>query len=279
MFGARKSWVLPAFATLITVLVGLVTAWWINGETASIWASFDLAKAGLTDEYCELNRMGDAVRQPVNAWSNLCYTFLGTWVLGWAWKDFRDPLAHNPMRRFPAMSMLVGLMLVGLGCGSFFFHASLTNLGQHFDMGFTYGLTLTLGVGAAYRLRLNKTRKETQKARWAFLGLALALAITMAILKWKVSGKIALPIMMVTGISLAVWVYFRERARFSGILIGCAVLSTIVAAVFRSIDLAKVGCNSEGLYQSHAVWHFTTGLAAFLFLAFLREEKAAPASK
>ena len=272
MLGVKKTWVLPAFAFLITVFVGLFSAWWINGESAAIWASFDLAKAGLTDEYCELNRMEKAVRQPVNAWSNLFYTFLGIWALGWAWIDFQEKKAANPMRRFPALTMWVGLMLVGLGFGSFFFHASLTRLGQHFDMGFTYGLTLSLGVGAAYRLVVMKAGRETKMLRWAFFALAVVLAGTMAFLKWKVNGKIALPAMMLSGISLAILVYFQNRANFSGKLIGLAVFSTIVSAVFRSLDLAKVGCNSEGLYQSHAIWHFTTGLAAFLFLAFLREE-------
>lgn len=278
MFGRDKNWVLPGIALLTTLLIGLFTSWWIGGESAAIWANFDLAKAGMEAEYCELNRMTEAVRQPVNAWSNLCYTFLGIWTLGWAWQDFRQPKGLNPQRRNPAMSMWVGLMLVGLGFGSFFFHASLTLVGQHFDMAFTYGLTSSLGVGAAYRLYVFNPSRETSQTKWLFFGLAVLLFVTMAVLKWRINAKIALPVMMLSGIGMAVAVYFRGKPRLSGKLVSLGIISTVTAAVFRTVGVSKIGCVAEGIYQSHAIWHFTTGLAAFLFLAFLRFESADNAS-
>lgn len=234
----------------------------------------EIAKAGLTDEYCEFNRMEAVVRQPVNAWSNLCYVFFGSWIGIWSFFDFRNQAAINPIRRFPLMSLWIGLMLLGLGFGSFFFHASLTKIGQHFDMGFTYGLTLSLGVSAAYRLSIDSPKKENRARKLIFGSIAVVLFLLMTFLKWRVSGKLALPIFMLSGIGLATGVYFRFRGRFSGKMLLSAVFATILAGIFRSLDLEKIGCASEGIYQSHAVWHFATALAAFLFLSTLRQENS-----
>ena len=113
-----KTWLPFTFALLFASLVGAVTAVFFADQTSNIWAALTVAKAGLTAEYCELNHMEAAIRQPVNAWSNLCYTFLGAWTLFQAWTDIRSKSATNPMQRFLAMRIWIGLMLLGLGFGT-----------------------------------------------------------------------------------------------------------------------------------------------------------------
>lgn len=270
----------PLIATLITGLAALVTYLATNHLDGTFWQNFPLGKAGLNPEYCELNRMEAFIRQPANTWSNLCYLFLGTWLIVWAIQDHTakpspDPQNPNtnPTRRFPALTAWVGLMLVGLCFGSFWFHASLTQAGQHWDMGFAYGLGVSLGIGAAYRVALSLKMKEGRPQRLTFLVAAILGVVLMFLLKWMMDGRIALPAVMLSGVVLAIWLYFREKGRFSGRILILGLLAIVLAGATRSLDLAKVDCNPIGWGQWHAAWHLCTGLAGFFFLAFLREEK------
>jgi predicted membrane channel-forming protein YqfA (hemolysin III family) len=263
----------PILAILGTALLAAVTATLVGNWDARLWEGMELGKAALENEYCEANHMADFVRQPVNAWSNLCYFLIGLWVIGWAVQDATAKRRANPLQRFPAMTLWVGLMQVGLCFGSFFFHASLTKTGQHWDMAFTYGLSLSLAFGAAYRLLLDLGITENARTKAVTLLLTIGATVVVYLIKWRLDGRIALPAMMLSGLVLVVIVYFRLRAKLNGWLLVAGIVALILSAVFRSLDLAKVGCAPMGWMQLHACWHLCTGLAAFFFLAFLHAEK------
>jgi hypothetical protein len=271
----------PLIAAVATGMLGTLAAFVFMGMDAQLWNGLDLANAALDNEYCEHNRMADFIRQPMNSWSNLCYFFLGTWTMAWAVMDHRVPTdqpsqfsAPNPQRRFPALTLWISLMLMGLCFGSFFFHASLTRVGQHWDMTFTYALSLGLVVMAGHRLAVGLGMKENAAIRSGWLLLAMALAVVVYLIKWHLNGKIVLPLMILTGVGLLLAVYIRERKKFKGWFLLAGLLSIILASIFRTVDVAKTGCEPAGWMQLHALWHVCTGLAAFFFLIFLRSEKA-----
>ena len=263
----------PLMATTMTALVAGLLWLFIRPLDGSFWEGMALGNAGLHPEYCEFNHMEDFVRQPVNSWSNFCYLFLGVWLLTWGIRDGIRREKANPIQRFPAMTIWIGLMQVGLCFGSFFFHASLTRLGQHWDMTFTYGLGLSLAFGAAYRLVISFGMQENIRSKAVFLSLAIATTILFFFIKWWLNGRIALPIVMLLGVVLAVVVYVRERKQLNSWTLLLGLIALILAAVFRSLDLAKVACEPQGLLQFHALWHLATGVSAMIFLAFLRNEK------
>jgi uncharacterized membrane protein (UPF0136 family) len=263
-----KPFIPAVIALLSTILLGAIAALAMEGMDAGTWQGMDLAKAALENEYCEHNHMQALIRQPANSWSNLVYFFLGVWILCWGIQDACHPdrSPSNPIRRFPQITLWIAGMLIGLAFGSFFFHASLTKLGQHWDMTFTYALSLALACAAAWRLTLTRT-----KILW--LLLAISSAIFMYAFKWSINGRIALPAIMAINFILLATLYLRNRTNFQGWLLIAVVLMTALAAFFRTIDLAKAGCEPTGWMQYHAAWHLCTGLAAFSFLAFLRAEK------
>jgi hypothetical protein len=263
----------PLMATTMTALVAGLLWLFIRPLDGSFWEGMALGNAGLRPEYCEFNHMEDFIRQPVNSWSNFCYLFLGIWLLTWGIQDGIRREQANPIQRFPAMTIWIGLMQVGLCFGSFFFHASLTRLGQHWDMTFTYGLGLSLAFGAAYRLGISFGMQENIRSKAVFLSLAIATTILFFFIKWWLNGRVALPIVMLLGVVLAVVVYVRQRKQLNGWTLLLGLMALILAAVFRSLDLAKVGCEPQGLLQFHALWHLATGVSAMIFLAFLRNEK------
>jgi hypothetical protein len=260
-------------ATCATLAVSLCTAWYASDATAGCWTDMPLGKAGLTAEYCEYNRMDAFIRQPVNAWSNLAYFFLGAWMLAVGIRDAAAKSGMNPLQRFPLMTIWLGLMLIGLCGGSFFFHASVTRAGQRWDMTFTYAVALSLIAGAGYRWALMLGQRESGQLRGVFLVAAVAAAVLMYAIKWRVEGKVALPSMMLIGIGLAVGLYCWRRRQFQvgWLLLGIAAI--VLAAVCRGLDLAKVGCDPDGWLQLHAGWHLCTGWAAFSFWALLHGEK------
>ncbi len=272
-----QNWMRSFFPILLSTIVSAVVAltlWlFLHSLDGSFWQGMELGKAALEPEYCEFNHMEAFVRQPVNSWSNFCYLFLGVWLVTWGVQDVLRRANANPVKRFPAMTIWVGLMQIGLCFGSFFFHASLTKTGQHWDMAFTYGLGLSLAFGGAYRLAISWGMKEGFGQKAVFLGLSMASGVLFFLIKWWLNGRVVLPAVMLTGVTLVVLVYLRERKHLNGWLLVAGLVSLVAAAVFRSLDLAKVGCDPLGWMQLHACWHLTTGLSAFIFLAFLRNEK------
>lgn len=260
-------------ALLSTVVLAVAMALVLSAFPADYWTDFQLSKAGLTDEYCERNRFEALIRQPVNAWSNLCYFFLGVWMVVVGLRDLRLAPARNPLQRFPGMSLWLGAMQIGLCFGSFLFHASVTRLGQHWDMNFTYAVALGLVVGGGYRWSVELGVRESGTLRGLTLAVALCATVLMALFKWRIEGKIALPVLMLLGLVLVVGMYFRRRSQLNGRLLLVGILALVLSGICRSFDLAKIGCDPEGWLQLHAFWHLFTGLAAFVFWRLLHEEQ------
>jgi uncharacterized membrane protein (UPF0136 family) len=259
-----------ALATLLLALLGL---WGMRGLTGDFWASFALGKAGLTAEYCEHNHFEDFIRQPINTWSNLAYFFLGFWMLLQGLKDWRTKSRVNHLQRFPAMTIWMALMQMGLCFGSFFFHASVTRLGQHWDMAFTYGVALSLIFAGLSRWAVIWGMQEGPMLKRLAIAVAVLATLGMSVFKWRIDGKIALPGFMLIGLVMVVSVYFQNRDSWNGRLLLAGIITLVVAGVCRSLDLAKVACEPFGWLQFHALWHLSTGLSAFLFWAFLHREK------
>jgi hypothetical protein len=264
----------PLATALIATLglsIGMVLAFdFATGET---WLHFPLSKAGLTDEYCERNHFEAFIRQPVNAWSNLCYFFLGVWMLVVGVQDARSTLRRNALERFPAMTIWMALTLIGLCFGSFFFHASVTRVGQHWDMAFTYALSLSLVAAGGYRWVGLLGGGDGQRMQIGWLTAAIAAAGLMYVFKWRIEGKIALPILLLLGLLLVIALYLRLKGKLDGRMLLAGVAMLILSLICRSLDLAKIGCDPDGLLQLHAAWHLCTGLAAFLFWHVLHAEK------
>jgi predicted membrane channel-forming protein YqfA (hemolysin III family) len=140
-------------------------------------------------------------------------------------------------------------------------------------MGFTYAVAIALVAMGGYRWALLRGAQARPALRWGWLAFAIGGAVCMTVFKWWISGVIALPLLMLAGLGLAVAVYLRRRSHMQGRLLLAGVIALVLAAIFRSLDLAKVGCNPDGWLQFHACWHLCTGTAAFLFWRTLWGER------
>lgn len=235
-------------AALGTAAVGLLAGVVLAGLPSA------LAWSGLTPgecaEYCEARtRCGPlaeraAVQQPLNAWSNLGFLFVGMLAL-------RRPVS--------ALATLFAVSCALLAAGSFLFHATITREMQWLDMVGTYAAIVAViarGAVAAFGVRPAVA-----------IAAALVADLLFAIFKWSIPATVALPLLLGV-LAVPIARVTREGRRSLRAALLPAILMA-VAFLFRQLDVAGIGCLPESrLYQGHALWHLLTAAslgAGFFF--------------
>ncbi len=259
---------------IITTLTLLSIFIFLNHHfDGSVWQTMQQSKSALTAEYCELDQPTHFFRQTMNTYSNLMYFFLGMVALLIGLYDRKNNQVsnQNPIQKFPAISILFGCCLMYLCFGSAFFHASLTWIGQRVDMNGTYSICIVLIGISGYRYFIKKSIPDTMKT---LLILSLTAIILFFIeLHLLISSVILLPLLVIIVISFTILNYNKYKENFS---ISFALLSLLLitgAFVLRTLDVKKIACHPTSIYQGHALWHFFTGMSAFMLYWFYRSEK------
>jgi hypothetical protein len=233
-------------ATLATLAAVAFAAIALAGmPSAAVWSPLT---PGDCQEYCEAStRCGPlaeraAVQQPLNAWSNAAFLFVGLLAL----RRPRKPTAW-----------LFALSCIALAVGSFLFHATVTREMQWLDMVGTYAaLVAVLASGAVTAFGLPAL---------PVVAAALVADALFAAYKWAISAWIALPLLMAAAsVPIALVASRGERSVRSALAPG---LLLAVALLARQLDVAGIACDPESrVWQGHALWHVLT--AASLGCAF-----------
>lgn len=269
-----------AFALLTTLFAALVT--YSKGLHID-WTTFSQSKSAIDAVYCERDRVAELVRQPANSWSNLVYLFYGLILIRFGLNDSKHwkQNAPNWLTAMPELSILFGLHLALLCFGSFLFHASLTRMGQRWDMVGTYGVLLSpliTMMWAVGTILLKGADKLTERAYLRKSVLPLVVVILLAdvviyIIKWYLDGLIT-----VSGLILAtllVTTLYRLKAKgIMNMLLGLAAVLAIGFAWFlQYTDRQKTWCDPDSWLQGHAAWHAVSGLAVLLLYLMIRSDK------
>jgi hypothetical protein len=205
--------------------------------------------------FCEAVR-DEGLAQPVNALTSLAYVALGLWAL-------LGGVAQPPDGRTRLLMRAVGAVLVLLGLGSFWFHASLTFVGQVLDVQGMYLLGTLLVVGALVR----RGTLGGRAAPWVLLaGTAVLLAIQVAAPE---SRRVLFALVLLPGIVLEALpgttgvptLAPPMRAYRAGV--GLLVLAYAVWV----LDNTGVLCAPTSPLQGHGAWHVLTAVAAVLLVA------------
>ena len=210
------------------------------------------------------------VREPQNTWSNLAFVFSGAYLA------FLTSLRT---------SRLVGVAIVGVGIGSFIYHASASYTLRHMDVAAMYALFFALLMLAAVSLHARWSALIDAHV-WLLATLALAFAaFATSSRNFVVFGvkPLALPAVTATtsgvligSLMLRAW---RERTVRTAVRVGMAV------SLFAGALVCQVGdrpggwlLNPESIIQAHAVWHILAAAALFLAVQVLdvvpRQNKA-----
>jgi hypothetical protein len=243
-------------AALVTAM--LSAALWFVLITTQGWAEQARPATCLaTHCFCEAPHDG-ALVQPANTVSSLAYLALGAWALSrWA----RAPGTPGGSSRVLVPG--VALATCAIGLSSAYYHATLTFLGQYFDVMSMYLLGALLVCGALWR-------RGTLGERGALLlFLAMALALGVAQYVEPELRRVLFAVVLVPGIALehtaAVHGAGRDRNDLVPLRVGVGLL--VIAYGFWLADQFRVLCWPDSWFQGHAVWPVLTAIAAVLLVA------------
>src|SRR5512137_2905849 len=125
--------------------------------------------------FCEAIGTG-FIRQPIDTWSNLAFVLVGLLILEDVWRSSSTRSNLLARRRVYGFVYVFAVMLIGLG--SWFYHASLTFVGQWFDVMGMYLLGTFMVLYCCARLRPLSSR--TFALSYVLFNLTLALSLIVA---------------------------------------------------------------------------------------------------
>lgn len=269
-----KNIILKFFMTaLLSTLVMLFIFIILNKRfDGSIWLTMQQSKSALMVEYCELDQTTHFFRQTMNTYSNLMYFFLGMLVLLIGLYDRKNSATtnQNPIQQFPAISILFGCCLIYLCFGSAFFHASLSWIGQRVDMNGTYSICIVLIGISGYRYFIRNSLTKAKKN--LFILLLIATILFFIKVHLVISSVVLLPILILWITIFTIINYTKNKNSFQLQLAVLGLVLMLAAFILRTLDIKKIACHPTSIYQGHALWHFFTGMSAFMLYWFYRSE-------
>lgn len=240
-------------ATAAFITVGLGALWVL---AARGWPGA-LVDCTATLCYCEATAAG-LWRQPVNTWSNLVPLAAALAVA----YDAGRP-ANAPLR---LLGLLFPLMLAFQGLGAMVFHASLLAWAGAVD---AMSMFTIVGLLLGMNLLRAGSLKTQRQVLLLWLGLGAAGLLLGAVAPQAVAGVMFALFISVMGSE--VWLHARGRTVSSKwFRIGLWVFVGGVAVWFGSAIEGAPLCSPESVWQGHALWHVTSGVAIGLFWVHAR---------
>jgi dihydroceramidase len=178
----------------------------------------------------------------------LAFVFSGALMVSRAKKTSRMPHGY---------SLVMGLSSMTIGVGSAFYHASLTFIGQFFDV---FGMFLLAVFMLVYSWeRIWNLRGVTS------LGLYLGLNVFLSWLQIAIPDTRRYAFAIVLIVALSFEFYFRLKAKpqieVRWLRLGIGLLT--VAYVIWILDNTRLVCFENSLLQGHALWHILGAVSVF----------------
>ncbi len=253
MLALHRPLLIFGWVTLVSLLLNTLP---------DLWAGWPPDPCRATDCFCEpfQNRL---VRQPLAAYSNLAYVLVGVFVLA---SRPTAPSPGNALCAQPAYSILYGAMTIGIGAGSFFYHASLTRVGEWFDLMGMYALT-------AFLLLYNLTRLLAL-TRWVFvtLYLVLLLALGLGLIWANALQQVYMAALVVGALVLEGLVLAKRHAQIEWRYRAGGVACFGLGALFWATSAPGELCGRLGPIPPHVLWHSLSAIAVGLLYLYYRSE-------
>jgi hypothetical protein len=249
----------------VSISVGIATAiYWLSSIVASAAEPALPATCRLEGCFCEASS-GHFPEQVANAISSFAFIFLGIWAL----LSTREPVFGTRER---ALKPYFAVAMLFLGVSSFYYHATLSFIGQFFDIFSMYTFGLLLLLGALYRCG--------HVAGWLaailFGVLTVALAVTQYL--FPEARRVLFALVLLPGIVLEltrlVTGYGPRSPRARFVYVGVGAL--VVGYAIWLLDQNHIVCNPDSIIQGHATWHVLTALAAYMIFLHYRQTVHAP---
>jgi hypothetical protein len=243
-----------AFTAAVTLALTALAlcATWLAATVA-----YSLRPATCVADGCFCEATADAlIAQPVDAITSLAFVVLGAWTLG-----ARRGMPGRGIREHRLVP-IAAVILIAIGLGSFFYHATLSYLGQFLDVLGMYLFGTFLILGALYRSGKISFRLATV----TFLAANLVLAVVQYAVPdarrtlfglMLIPGLVLESVRSTTGPGGSGW-----RLRYLAPALGLVV----VAFAFWLLDESGLVCDPDSGFQGHGLWHVLTAIAAYLLV-------------
>ena len=251
----------------LTVFVGITLLSIAFAFTNISWDEWKRASCLPERCFCEALRPRETILQPANAYSNLGFVLVGLLVLATA--PAGKALRHkdgNPIRSERAYPLIYGFSMLGIGLGSWFYHASFTDIGGFMDIlsMFLFGSFIMIYNYSRWRLLTGASFAA------AYIGVNVILG---GLNRMGVGhGREIFAGLIVMGIVFEVVVRREKRTVIkTGYFLGSLGSFSLAFYIWLQ-DLNGTWCMPESLLQGHAVWHLLGALSAWLLFLYYRSE-------
>jgi hypothetical protein len=213
----------------------------------------DFAQASCMPDHCFCEAVRDGwLRQPANAVSSLAFCVAALWMA----LDRRRVPSRGGWRAIEAWCFVVAVFLVGVTSAGY--HASLTFVGQFFDVQSMY-----LVVGVLLAVNVDDLRPGApRRFLTTYLGLNVMLGVLLVVVPAfrRFGFGLAIAAVVVTEVLLRLR---RLRSTPLAPLVLAVALQALAFGIW-ALDLTKTVCVPGSLAQGHAVWHALGALVTAL---------------
>lgn len=242
-----------AISVLFTFLLVYLSAFWQSWLPATC----------LPDKcFCEFIT-NNQIKQLSNTWSSYSFVIVGMVML--------SLLNHkNIKKRFNTNYQLIFIFSsIFVGLGSAFYHASLTFWGQFFDV-FSMYLFITFILVYAWERLYNFHQDKT-----IFLYILLNFIFILFLLFIPSTRRFLFAVLLVVSIIFEILATKRKSLtiKLKWFYSGISVFA--FAFLIWILDITKLVCVPNSIWQGHALWHILGSIAIFMvYIYFLSEESA-----
>jgi hypothetical protein len=263
----------------LLIALALISLSWLPAP----WTAWQPATCMPAACFCEAVGSG-FIRQPMATWSNLAFVLVGLLIL----EDVLRPSAtrSNLLARRRAYVVVYAVAMILIGLGSWFYHASLTFVGQWFDVMGMYLLGTFMVLYNIARLvfspQVTHPHAALKGMRMPFPQLSgRAFAVSYVLFNCALGlSLIVVPelrrylfgILLVVTIALEGMLRYRRATQIRTSYFIAALLIYVLAQIIWTLDLNHIVCDPSGPLQGHAVWHVLTALSAGLLYLYYRSE-------
>jgi hypothetical protein len=222
------------------------------------------------NDYCERIHPGK-IKQPVNTWSDMGFVAVGLGILAFlsVAKPSAADIHRNPMMTGTAWSILFGCVVIWLGPGSMFYHASQKIWGGWLD-------SMSMNLFISFVFWYDLARALDWSIGWFFLGYILtnvALGLLKWFVRWNPLGIVVFAVLIVVTAVVEFWAalsghYDREWWW----LLGVGLSFGAGLGVWLPSRTGGPWCKPDSIWQGHAAWHLFSAQAALFTFIYLRSE-------